>query len=156
MLTSNSINERIILCFLTIIGCSLLSMSMFTVELMPRNFPRSVAIYMKDMIVAGILEELGIVSEYLYLIRAETLPYILFGQDLSPQTPQNYLSGMLSALSLDYSESLKFVESNLYVNLNQTCGVIHSSLIASLMNSDRTLSADTQHWGGGVEPALNL
>ena len=106
--------------------CSAQDAPMFTVEVMPRNFPRSVAIYMKDMIVAGILEELGIVPEYLYLIGAETLPYILLGQDLSPQTPQNYLPGMLSALSLDYSESLKFVESNLYVNLNQTCGVIHS------------------------------
>ena len=119
---------------------------MFTVEVMPRNFQIYDTVYFKDLIVAGINNELGIVPEYLDLIRAETLPYVLFGKGLS-LAPQNNLPGMFSALSPKYLESLKFIESDFYVNLNQTCGVMHSSLFASVMNTDKTVSDETRHWG---------
>ena len=115
--------------------CSAQNASMFTVEV---TFPRAEVIHLKKMIISGMLEELGKVPEYLYLIRAETLSYILSGKGLSQEAPQNYLPGMISALSLEYSKSLKFVELDFYVNLNRTCGVTHSSLITSMIIKNKT------------------
>ena len=123
--------------------CFAQNASMFTVEAKPLNFPRAEAIYLKEMILAGISNEFEIVPAYLYLARAETLPSILFGKGLSPEAPQNYLPFMTQALSHELNETY------FYVNVDQTCGVIHSSMIANMLNIDKTVSYETRNWGGG-------
>ena len=123
--------------------CSKHNASLFRVQVAPRNYPSRTARVLKRGIIMGIGLGRSVPID-LQNILPDSLPNILFGKRLSPDTAQNYLPYMIAELLK--VRSVGFKRDMFYAATNNSCSVVDTSLASHMMMRHST-SAETKGWG---------
>ena len=126
--------------------CTKHNASLFRAEVAPRNVPMAQCRKLNDIIIHGLLEySEQEVPEYMCNMRPETLPYILFGERLPPEIPQNHLPQVIEAL-LDVGAKADF-DHTFYTDISNTCSVVETSVVSHITMLGQATSAKTKSWG---------
>ena len=81
----------------------------------------------------------------MHSIREESLPSIMLGKRLSPETPSNYLPHIISEL-LDLGTISQLQKEMFYADINGTCSVVERSFVSVIIMGHAS-AAETINWG---------
>ena len=125
-------------------ACSKYNASLLRVQLAPNIYTANTADFLKGGIQLG-MNQLGrAVPKYMHSIREESLPSIMLGKRLSPETPSNYLPHIISEL-LDVETISQLQKIMFYADINGTCSVVDRSHVSMILG--HASAAETKNWG---------
>ena len=127
--------------------CSAHNSSILTVHTEQRNLQQEKDFFLKQRIEQGMINVYGSMPNNIHLQQEDSLPDTLLGRLIAENSPESQLPSLLSSslpsstgLSLIYGESF-------FANVNNTCNVIQSSLVAYVLYSAYTQLHETRRWG---------